>query len=191
MLVSGAACGRHDADAFGAAADALVADYCLLDVHTDEETVHVEGPDWLLASVEGAGPMKLDLRVQTFLIPRMTTTGNCKPKKSAVSMAVGYSMEERYGVSDFSRLDVTVGAFQRIEAYPNFRRTVFEIHDANCGVLLGMGAAYRPIGVYFRAVYASDVALPDVGVRVCVPVADPPLPIGAPPPEPEGVRDGG
>jgi hypothetical protein len=158
--------------ALGAVSDPLVIDYCLLNVHTDEGTVHFEGPDWLLASVEGAGPLNLDLRVLEFIIPTMTTTGHDKPKASTVSTAVGYSMQERYGVNDYTRLAVTTGTFQRVEAYPDFQRTIFEIHDASCGALLATGASYRPIGVYFRAVYAADVALPDVGVHVYVPVDD-------------------
>jgi hypothetical protein len=69
-----------------------------------------------------------------------------------------------------------------VEAYPDFQRTVFEIRDASCGALLGIGAAYRPIGVYFRAVYAEEVALADLGVHVCVAaVSGPPPPLPPPP----------
>jgi hypothetical protein len=168
----------------GAAADSLTVDYCLLDVHTDDGTIHFEGPDWLLASVEGAGPLNLDLRELDFLIPTVTTTGNDKPKASTVSAAVGFSVQDRYGVNDYTRLAVASGTFQRVEAYADFQRTVFEVHDASCGAFLGTGAAYRPIGVYFRAVYAEDVALPDFGVHVYVPVDD------GPPPVPAGTQPG-
>jgi hypothetical protein len=185
ILASIASCARElpAGPQLGASDDALEVDYCILNVHTDEETVHFEGPDWMIASVEGAGPLNLDLRVLKFLIPTMSTTGHYKPKESTVSTAVGYSMQERYGVNDYTRLAVNTGTFQRVEAYADFQRTAFEIHDAGCGALLGTGASYRPIGVYFRAVDATDVALPDIGVHLCVPVDEGPPP---PPPPPAG-----
>jgi hypothetical protein len=178
VLASIAACAGDRPAPLGVASDPLEVDYCLLNVETDEGTVHFEGPDWLLASVEGAGPLNLDLRVLKFIIPTTTSTTHDKPKASTVSTAVGYSVQERYGVNDYTRLAVPTDTFQRVEAYTDFQRTVFEIRAADCTTLLGTGAAYRPIGVYFRAVDATDVALPDLGVEVCVPVA------GAPPPPP-------
>ena len=195
LVTSGAPCTRDRPAALGVASGALEADYCLLNVHTDEETVHFEGPESLLGSVEGRGPLSgtflLDFRIQDLLIPRMTTTGRDKPRNSTVSTAVGYSMEERYGFTDFARLTVSAGVFQRVEAYANFERTVFEIHDASCGTFLGFGAAYRPIGVYFKTVDAEDVALPDIGVHVYVQTPDGPPPGGTVPEDAGAARDGG
>jgi hypothetical protein len=171
----------------GVAAEAEEVDYCILNVHTDEDTLHFEGPTSLLASVEGRGALKLDLRIVDFLIPTVSLTGHHKPKKSTISDAVGYSVQERHGFNEFTRLDVATGTFQRVEAYANYQRTVFDVFDASCGTLLEAGAAYRPIGVYFKAVFAEDVALPDIGAHVWVDLPDPP----PPPPEPADARSSG
>jgi hypothetical protein len=183
ILASGAACTRDlsagSAD-LGVAAEGDEIDYCILNVHTDEETVHFEGPTALLGSVEGAGPIQLDLRLLDFLIPTVTFSGKHVPKESTVSRAIGHSLQERYGVDEFTRLSVAEGQFQRVEAYANYQRTVFDVFDSGCTTFLGTGAAYRPIGLYFKAVLTGDDCLPDIGVHVCVPVPDP-----SPPPEQE------
>jgi hypothetical protein len=179
ILASGAACtGDLSADSvdLGVAAEGQQIDYCILNVHTDAQTIHFEGPTALIASVEGAGPIKLDLRILDFLIPTVTFSSKYVPKESTVSSALGHSLQERYGINDSARLDVAEGSFQRVEAYANYQRTVFGVFDAGCTTFLGSGAAYRPIGVYFKTVLTGDVCLPDIGVHVCVPVPDPPLP---------------
>jgi hypothetical protein len=179
----------------GEASQDLTTAYCILNAHTDDNTVHFEGPKWLLTSGEGAGPLLIDMRVVKFVIPAMSTTSNYKPDASAVSAAVGYSMTERYGVNDFTRATVQGGRFQRIEAYPAFQRTIWEIRDPSCSVPLGLGASYRPIGVYFKVVDTVDVALPDLGVRLFQTIGDDPgvlLPGAPPPPAGDGgTRDGG
>lgn len=166
--------------------------YCILNPHTDNGTIHFEGPNWLLASSEGASPLLIDLRVVKFILPATSTTGNYKPDASAVSNAIGYSITERYGVDDFTRVTVATARFQRVEAYPVFQRTVYEIRDADCNVLLGAGAAYKPIGVYFKVVTTTGVTLPDVGVRVVESLDDGPSSVvpGGPTAD-GGPRDGG
>ena len=165
LVGAGTSC-QEAGEALGETSEAVTTAYCLLNVHTDEGTVHFEGPDWLLASGEGRGTdaMAIDVRVLDFVQPAMSSTTTAKPTASSVSTAVGYSLTARYGVNDFSRLTVATGAFQRLEAYPTFQRTVFEIRDASCSAVLGTGAAYRPIGVFFKTVFTEDVPLPDVGV---------------------------
>jgi hypothetical protein len=160
----------------GVASEPQEVDYCVLNVHTDEETVHFEGPTALLASTEGAGPLKLDVRILDFLIPTVSVTGHHKPKEGTLSTALGYSVQDRYGVDAFTRLDVATGSFQRVEAYANYQRTIFGVFDASCSTFLETGAVYRPIGVYFKAVDAADVAFSDVGVHVFVSVPDAPAP---------------
>jgi hypothetical protein len=150
----------------GSAAQGLVDAYCLLNVHTDDDTVHFEGPKWRLASAEGAGPLVLELRVLRFVLPATSSATTIKLDPDKVSSVVGYSVTQRIGVDDFTLVTVTTGHFQRVEAYPSFRRTIFQIRDASCNVPLGMGAAYRPIGVMFKVLETKDVALPDVGVQV-------------------------
>jgi hypothetical protein len=157
---------RGESEHVVSGAQKATSSYCVLNPHTDKGTVHFEGPDWLLASAEGASPMMIELRVLKFILPATSTTGNYKPDASTVSNAIGYSITERYGVEEFSRVTVATARFQRVEAYPAFQRTIYEIRDADCNVLLGAGAAYKPIGVYFKVVTTTDVALPDVGVRV-------------------------
>lgn len=150
----------------GAASGAVTGAYCILDARTDEGSFHFEGPRWLLGSGEGKGPMIIEVRLQSFVLPAMSTTTTHKPDPSVVSAAVGYNMTEWYGLFEFTRVDIEARRFQRVEAYPAFQRTVWEIRDADCNVFLGMGASYKPIGVYFKVVNSVDVALPDVGVRV-------------------------
>lgn len=151
-------------DDIAVAADPSTAPYCVLNAQTDAGTFHFEGTAWLLASVEGAGPIILDLTVNTYLIPVMSTSTTVTPPSSTISNAVGYSLTAECAVISFSRATVNQGYFQRVEAYPEFQRTVFEIRDASCGALLGTGASYKPIGVYFKVVDTVDIALPDVGV---------------------------
>lgn len=166
------ACDLPGAGELGAAAEAATVAYCLLNVRTDNDTVHFEGPRWRLASSEGAGPLQLELRVLQFVLPAMSTSSTAKLDPGTVSAAVGYNVTERFGVDDFSLVTVKTGMFQRLEAYPAFRRTVFEIRDASCNVPLGVGAAYRPVGILFKVVTTTDVALPDLGVRVVEVLAD-------------------
>jgi hypothetical protein len=165
ILGSGATCDVENEHVVATSQESTTA-YCILNAHTDNGTVHFEGPKWLLASSEGASPLLIELRVLKFILPAMSTTGNYKPDPSAVSTAVGYSMTERYGVEDFTRVTIATARFQRVEAYPAFQRTIWEIRDADCNVPLGAGASYKPIGVYFKVVTTTDVALPDVGVHV-------------------------
>jgi hypothetical protein len=135
-------------------------------VQTDPTTVHFEGPKWLLTSGEGAGPMLLDVRVQKYLIPAVSTTGLYKPDAGTISHAVGYNMTNWYGVFDYTHVTVDNLRYQRVEAYPAFQRTVWEIRDASCTQYLGLGASYRPIGVYFKVIDAVHVELPGVGVHI-------------------------
>ncbi len=154
-------------------------DCCIASVKADPVTVHFEGPAWLLASGEAEGPMLIDVRVVDFIIPAVSTSGSVTPKMSAISDAVGFNVEQRFGVQDFSRYTLMTGQFKRVEAYTNYQRFAFEIRDASCGAVIGSGAAYRPIGVYFKLVDAYDVALPDVH-----PVTFGPAPPPVPPPPP-------
>jgi hypothetical protein len=159
--------------------------YCVLDASTDVGTVHFQGPDWLLTSSEVVGPLELNVRVLQYLQPAMSTSIDVELDPSTISNAVGYSVQHRYGIEDRTRLSVDAGRFQRVEAYADYQRTVFDVLDAGCSTFLDTGAAYRPIGVYFKAVYAEDVCLPDIGVHVCVQVP------GVPPPSEEPGDAGG
>jgi hypothetical protein len=189
------AIGQDDLEGPGAVSEALSTVHCILNVHTDRGTVHFEGPNWLLASGEGLAQsaLQVDIRVLRFVLPAMSTTTTEKPDASTVSTAVGYSMTERYGVEDFTQVTIATGRFQRVEAYPAFQRTIFEVRDASCVTPLGTGAAYRPIGVYFKVVDTVDVPLPDVGVYVFDSTCVGPTCIGqwGPPTAGGGLRDGG
>jgi hypothetical protein len=157
--------------AAGAAAQALVPAYCILNAHTDNGTVHFQGPDWLLSSSEGLGPQQLSVRVSQYVQPAVSTTGNFTLDATGVSNAVGYNMAERYEIIGGARLDVATFAFQRLEAYTAYQRTIWEIRDGACEAILGYGASFRPIGVYFRTVNTSDTWIPDLGVTLVGPVA--------------------
>jgi hypothetical protein len=101
--------------------------------------------------------------VQQYVQPAMSTTVDVKLDPATVSKAVGYSMAERYEIQGGARRSLDVGQRKRMEAYTAYQRTVWEIRDASCVVVLGMGASFKPIGLYFRVADAHDVALPVVG----------------------------
>jgi hypothetical protein len=156
-------------EALGAAAEPQAATYCVLDAHTDRGTVHFQGPDWLITSSEALGPLELDVRVQQYVQPALSTSTDVRLDPSTLSRAVGYSMAERYEIQGAARRALETGEHKRLEAYTAFQRTIWEIRDASCAVTLGTGASFKPIGVYFRVVDATDVALPEIGGYVVGP----------------------
>jgi hypothetical protein len=177
-------------DALGVAASAQGVGYCITNVHTDVPTIHFRGQRWLIAAAEGLGPRDLDVDVTEFAQPQISTNTSFKPGVDDISNAVGYSVTTRYQVSASSRVTVNTGVFDRLEAYIAFQRAVWEIRDAGCGVHLGVGASYKPVGVYFQTVEALDLGIQDPGVYAlgpdcigptCLPVVPPPGQ-GAPPP---------
>ena len=170
------------AESLGVAEQAASITHCLLDVHTDTGTFHFEGPDWLIGSVEGRGPQSLNLRIGEYVQPAVSTSTTDKPTASEISSAVGYSLTRRYEVLGASTATVDAGRFQRLEAYADYQRTIWEIRDAACATTLGAGASYKPVGIYFKVVDAGDTRLPEVGVYVVDPtgVPDPvPVDVGA------------
>ena len=140
--------------------------YCVINAHTDPGTVHFQGPDWLLSASEGRGPQQLNVRIDEYLQPVVSTSGSFKLDPSALSTSVGYSMGARYQLQASGGVTVSSGAFRRLEAYTAFQRTIWEVRDASCTTVLGRGASFKPIGVFFQVVSASSVALPDLGVYV-------------------------
>jgi hypothetical protein len=158
----------------GAASEPQTVTYCVLDAHTDVGTVHFQGPDWLLTSSEAAGPLELDVVVQQYVQPAMSTSADIKLDPTAVSAAVGYSLAERYEIQGAGRQALSDGELERLEAYTAFQRTIWEIRDATCAVHLGTGASFKPIGVYFRVVDTTDVTLPELGGYVTAPGGAPP-----------------
>jgi hypothetical protein len=166
---SPAACapGRPESsEALGRATWTQTGPYALVFGSTDVGTVHFQGPDWLLTSSEAAAPLELNVRVDQYVQPQMSTSIDVKLDPSAISKTVGYSIAERYLLQGAARRSLSNGEFKRIEAYPAFQRTVWEIRDASTAALLGMGATYRPIGLYFRVVDSENFVLPDPGVPV-------------------------
>jgi hypothetical protein len=153
----------------GAAAQPQAVAYCVLDAHTDVGTVHFQGPDWLLSSSEALGPLELNVRVQQYIQPAMSTTDEIKLDPATLSNAVGYNMAQRFEIQGAGRQALSKGELKRMEAYTAYQRTIWEIRDADCAVPLGMGASFMPIGVYFRVVDATDVTLPDLGAYVVAP----------------------
>jgi hypothetical protein len=194
LLIAG--CDGSGPEALGVTASAQGAGYCITNVHTDIPTVHFRGQEWMIGSSEGLGPRDLEVNVTEFVQPQVSTSTSVKPSGDDISAAVGYSVTTRYQISASSKVAVTAGAFQRLEAYTAFQRAIWEIRDAVCNVHLGMGASYKPVGVYFETVNAGDFGIfdpgvyapaPDCGGPGCVPAAPPP---GADPPD-AGAPDGG
>lgn len=160
----GPAAGPEEETGAGSQAQAT---YCLINAHTDVGTVHFQGPDWLLSSSQARAPLEIDLRIESYVQPAVSTTTDIKLDPDTISKAVGYRMAERYRVMGGARFtpSMTIGS-ERLEAYTAYQRTVWEIRDASCAVPLGMGASFKPIGVYFRVTFAASIALPEIGVVV-------------------------
>ena len=157
------------AEPVGVASQEQAPAYCVFNAHTDVGTVHFQGPDWLLTSSEGRGPLELDVRVEQYVQPSVSTSVDVKLNPSTLSKAVGYNMAERYLLQGAARQSLMGPELKRLEAYTAYQRTVWEIRDASCAVPLGAGASFRPIGLYFRVVLAADITLPQVGVHLVTP----------------------
>ena len=142
---------------------------CVLNARTDLGTVHFQGPDWLLSSSEALGPLELNVRIQQYVQPAMSTSVDVTLDPSILSDAVGYNMAERYELQGGARHALAQGELKRLEAYTAYQRTAWEIRDATCAVLLGTGASFKPIGVYFRVVNAESITLPDLGFSAVSP----------------------
>lgn len=191
LCVALTACTAIPDDEADSASQAWTPTHCILNAHTDNGTVHFQGPNWLLTSSEGLGPQSLNVVIQQTVQPAISASETFKLDPSSISEAVGYSVTERYDVFGGATLAVPRMAFQRLEAYTAYQRTVWEIRDASCDVVLGLGASFRPIGVFFRTVNTSDVWIPDVDVYVVGP-APVYSGIGVPPPPPDaGAGDAG
>jgi hypothetical protein len=95
------------------------------------------------------------------------------------SRAISGDLERAgFQVQASSGIDVPAMRYQRLEAYTSFQKTVFEIRDLTCSTVLGLGSAYRPIGVHFETRDAFDVAMVDVGIYTIAPAVVVPLPVG-------------
>jgi hypothetical protein len=161
--------GCEGPDPVGAAALAVSGGYCLTDVHTDVPTLHFHGQEWLMDEAEGLGPRTLDVNITSFVQPQVVTNTTFKLDPGDVSSAVGYSVTDRFQVSASSSVSVPAGMYERLEAYTAFQRAIWEIRDAACLVHVGLGAAYKPVGVFFQTVDGASLPLPDPGIFVAAP----------------------
>jgi hypothetical protein len=162
----------------GEGSAALAGTFCIVNPQLAPGSFHFEGPNWLLDSAEGLGERSLDLAITSFVQPMISSTTTAKPGPDDVSEAVGYSVTLRFQVQASSGIDVPAMRYQRLEAYTSFQKTVFEIRDITCSTVLGLGSAYRPIGVHFETRDAFDVAMVDVGIYTIAPAVVVPLPVG-------------
>jgi hypothetical protein len=167
-----AACGAGEEGEIGTAQEAQSGAFCITNVRTDPTTVHFTGQEWLLGSSEGYGPRTLTVAVAASVLPQVSTSTTTKPSAADVSKAVGYAVQTRIDVAASSTWTVSSGVFQREEAYAAYQRAFWEIRDAACGVLLGTGISYRPIGVFFQTVNTADIPIVDPGVFAFAPGCD-------------------
>lgn len=189
-LIAGGCVAPEEEAEPGAVAQASSDAYCILNAHTDDWTIHFQGPNWLLSSSQGLGPQDLDVRVQHFVQPAISASSTFQLDAAKLSSTVGYNVAGLVEVIGGARRSVPSYAFERLEAYTAYQRTFWEIRDASCNTLLGTGASFRPIGAFFRVVNSSDSRLPDTDVTLVGPIGVGAIPVGppagvtAPPPPP-------
>jgi hypothetical protein len=156
--------------------------YCISNVRVDANTIHFFGHRWLIGIAEGAGPRNLSLEITEAVAPEVSvqTETGLEVDPGDISEAVGYSVATSFEVAASSTIEVAEDEFRRLEAYTSYQRALWEIHDAACGARIGVGASYKPVGVYFQTVEGASFLLPDPGVHVvdCLIPGCPPPPPG-------------
>jgi hypothetical protein len=142
------ACSVPGGEALGDARERFLPAYTIGNVVIDPATYHFVIPAELLTSTEGAGPRQLSLVVGTAVTPHISFTGTHTPAKLDLSEALGYDVSKEVTLSGATTVLVPVDAYARIDAYTTYQRATWTMFGLG-GVALGLGATYRPIGVYF------------------------------------------
>lgn len=123
-------------------------------------TVCYVWPDALIAATDGWGPQALSLSVDRGFAPQIAYER--APSLSlqrdditrSIQTAVGFSVTENVNLVATTTVLVPTEAYYRVEAYPEYQVTGWELRADACGfqpeTLLATGFAYRPTGVHFR-----------------------------------------
>jgi hypothetical protein len=150
VLIAALASCRPGGEAPGAAAQAFCGGYGILGVQVEPLTFHTTDPARLLESAEGAGPRTLNLTVSNAVSPQISVTSTYTPSNSQFSKALGYDVTQTVTLSADSSVLVPVYAYARVDAYPDFQKTLVTIGaDCNGPTVLGSAEVLKPVGVYF------------------------------------------
>jgi hypothetical protein len=186
-----AACSAPDGD-LGAAAEAQCGGLYVSDVTIHDGSVYFVSPASLLDAAEAWGPQTLQVTVDRLIGTQVSYLQ--QPSVQVQKDKLTRTLQEATGVTLLNDVELTAssstvvpqGAFERLEAYPEFQRITWDLREAACGVFrdadVTPGTAYRPTGVYFRIVVgqaapaASDARAPAPAAGASTPV---PIPIEA------------
>ena len=139
--------GRGD-EVVGGVGEGLGPGYYIGDIAIDPNTYHWASPDELLTSAEGAGPRTLYVSVAAAVTPHIAFTGTHSPSHSDLSTALGWDVAASVQLSSETSVLVPVDAYARVDAYTTYQKTTWMMVGVG-QVPIGMGATYRPIGVYY------------------------------------------
>jgi hypothetical protein len=151
----------------GESRDALCSGTIVGNVVIQPGTFHWEDPLHLITSAEGCGPQSLSVSVSTSVSPAVSVTSVHTPTESEISTALGYSVTETVSLTAGSTMLVPTAAYGWLEAYPTFQKSAWDVIGVNCygpgntpipQMVVGTGVAYKPVGVFFKAIRALDCA---------------------------------
>jgi hypothetical protein len=160
MLVGAAGC-APDAP-LGEAQEGICSGYYVAQLHAEEGTVYVVSPETMVDASEAWGPQTLLLAVDQHLGPQISlqqTPGVQVDKEKvtkSLQRASGVNLTAEVEITASSSTTVVEGAYVRLEAYPTYQRTTWQLWVDACGPnpssYVTSGAVLRPVGMYFRVV---------------------------------------
>jgi uncharacterized membrane protein YgcG len=105
----------------------------------------------------------LGLSIQTSVASSSSTSTTHSPTDSEISTAVGYDVTEATSLQASTTVLVPFGGFKRVEAYPTYKKSVWDILDTNCTgpnvLTVGAGVSFKAVGVFFKVCAAFDCSL--------------------------------
>jgi hypothetical protein len=123
-------------------------------------TVFFISPDSLATATDGCGPQALSLSDSQSVSPQITYQQSPSLSKSknditrTVQQAVSFSLSTSITLTASTVVLVPADAYYRLEAYPEYEVTDYELRADGCGfqpdVSITTGSVYRPAGVHFR-----------------------------------------
>jgi hypothetical protein len=134
--------------AVGSAVEAFDAAYGIINVAIDPHSYHFAIPSELLVSTEGCGPRSLSLAVLTGVSPHISFVGTHTPSHGEISRALGWDVAKSVELTASTIVLIPVEAYARLDAYTTYQKTTWTMVGLG-NVVLGLGATYRPIGVFF------------------------------------------
>jgi hypothetical protein len=134
--------------AVGSVAEPFLPASYVVNVAIDPATYHFAVPSELLMSSEGCGPRSLSLAVSASVTPHISFTGTRTPSHSELSAALGWDVARQVQLTADTVVLVPVDAYARVDSYTTYQKTTWALVGL-AGVPLGLGATYRPVGVFF------------------------------------------